>query len=175
MNSVISFRPSFLTWLRCSILLAFSIPTWVQAASPLPSPPSPSANRLGHVYFRFPVSWEMLRSGFNTLDVALESENYAEYWAILYLSPDEIELISPHGRTHVVGIHSELENTSGYPDTLVISEAEFGRLLGLETDPSNNLEKLIFLDLPISESKEQSIVLKANLKYFVSIQFTMNF
>ena len=147
----------------------------VEAASTLPGPTRPLATRVGHIFLRFPVTWEMQRSGFNTLDVALESESYAEYWAILYLSPDEIELMTPRGRTSVVGIRSQTETPANYPDILVVSEAEFSRLLGLEVIPLGSSEKLIMLELPLRENIEQSLALKGNLKYFVSIQLSMSF
>jgi hypothetical protein len=140
----------------------------------LASPEEPNTTRPGHRFFRFPVNWELMRSGFNSLDVALEAENYAEYWAILYSSPDEIDLLTPKGRARVFGIASDPQTAAGYPDLLVVNEGDFARLLGLEPDPSLG-EQVIFIELPMQESNEQSIMLKASPKYFVSVQLTMSF
>lgn len=144
-------------------------------AALLASPDVPNINRPGHRFFRFPVTWELMRSGFNALDVALEAESYAEYWAILYLSPDEIDLLTPRGRARVVGIASSPETAAGYPDTLLVNENDLARLLGLETDPSDSVEQLVFISLPMQESSEQSFTLKASSKYFVNVQLALSF
>jgi hypothetical protein len=144
-------------------------------AALLASPDVPNINRPGHRFFRFPVTWELMRSGFNALDVALEAESYAEYWAILYLSPDEIDLLTPRGRARVVGIASSPETAAGYPDTLLVNENDLARLLGLETDPSDSVEQLVFISLPMQESSEQSLTLKASSKYFVNVQLALSF
>lgn len=144
-------------------------------AAPLPSPTEPVVTRRGYTYVRFPVSWELMRSGFNALDVALETESYAEYWALLTLSDNEIELLTPRGRTRVIGIQSEPSEDAVYPDILVVNEAEFARLLGLEPDPLGSLDKWLFIDLPARDIGEQNFTLKASPKYFVSVQLTINY
>jgi hypothetical protein len=155
-----------------ALLLALAPP--LQAAA-LAKPEEPSSTRPGYRYFRFPVTWELMRSGFNALDVALESENYAEYWAILYISPDEIDLLTPRGRVRVVGVSSGPSTPSGYPDVLVVNAGDFARLLGLEPDPSASAEQAIFLSLPMQDHSEQNFTLKASSKYFVNVQLTMSF
>lgn len=157
-----------------TLLLLVPLAAPLQAAV-LASPEEPNITRPGHRFFRFPVTWELMRSGFNALDVALEAESYAEYWAILYLSPDEIDLLTPRGRARVVGIASSPETPAGYPDTLVVNESDLARLLGLETDPSDSMEQLVFISLPMQESSEQSFTLKASSKYFVNVQLAMSF
>lgn len=144
-------------------------------AAVLASPEEPNITRPGHRFFRFPVTWELMRSGFNALDVALEAESYAEYWAILYISPDEIDLLTPRGRARVVGLASSPDTPAGYPDTLVVNESDLARLLGLEADPSAPVEQVVFIALPIQESSEQSFTLKASSKYFVNVQLAMSF
>lgn len=141
----------------------------------LPQPEEPNVSRNASRFFRFPVTWELMRSGFNALDVALEAENYSEYWALLYLNPDEIELLTPRGRARVVGIRSNAMTPDGYPDLLIVSETDFGRLLGLEPDPTADLDKFIAIELPTLDSNEQNFSLKASPKYFVSVQLTMSF
>lgn len=160
-------------WLVIVLLFSFTSEMGL-AASSLPTPKEPIVTRSGAIWFRFPVAWELLRSGFNALDVALEAENYAEYWALLYLGPDEIELFTPRGHTRVIGIQSQSQNNSGYPDLLILNEGEFSRLLGLTPDPTG-LEKTIFIELPMRDSNEQNFTLNASPKYFVSIQLTINF
>jgi len=154
-------------------LLMLPLATTLHGAA-LASPEEPNITRPGHRFFRFPVTWELMRSGFNALDVALEAENYAEYWAILYSSPDEIDLLTPRGRARVFGIASLPQTAAGYPDLLVVNEGDFARLLGLEPDPSS-AEQVIFIELPTQDSNEQSFMLKASPKYFVSVQLTMSF
>lgn len=156
------------------LLLVLLLPTLSQAAT-LASPEEPNISRHGHRFFRFPVTWELMRSGFNELDVALEAESYAEYWAILYISPDEIDLLTPRGRARVVGIASDSKTSAGYPDTLVVNEGDFARLLGLEPDPSASVEQAVFISLPMQDSTEQSFTLKASSKYFVNVQLAMSF
>jgi hypothetical protein len=144
-------------------------------AAVLARPEEPTSTRQGHRYFRFPVTWELMRSGFNALDVALEAESYAEYWGLLYLSPDELELLTPRGRAPVVGIASDPKTPAGYPDTLIINEGDLARLLGLEPDPAGSVEQVIFIALPMQDSNEQSFTLKASSKYFVNVQLAMSF
>lgn len=155
-------------------LLLLPLAGAVNAAS-LASPEEPNVARPGHRYFRFPVTWELMRSGFNALDVALEAENYAEYWAILYVSADEIELMTPRGRARVIGIASDPKTPAAYPDTLIVNEGDFARLLGLEPDPSGPVEKVVFIELPMQDSNEQSFTLKASPKYFVTVRLAMSF
>ncbi len=157
-----------------TLLLLLPLAATLQAAA-LASPEEPNITRPGHRFFRFPVTWELMRSGFNALDVALEAESYAEYWAILYISPDEIDLMTPRGRTRVVGIASHAQTPSGYPDTLIVNEGDFARLLGLEPDPSASVDQAVFISLPMQDSSEQSFTLKASSKYFVNVQLAMSF
>jgi hypothetical protein len=164
-----SFLARFVTLL---LLAPLALP--LQAAT-LARPEEPISTRQGYRYFRFPVTWELMRSGFNALDVALEAENYAEYWAILYLSPDEIELLTPRGRARVVGLASDPKTPAGYPDTLIVNEGDLARLLGLEPDPADSVEQVIFVSLPMQDSSEQSFTLKASSKYFVNVQLAMSF
>lgn len=160
---------------RILVSLLLCMPAAILHATTLPSPEAPTIARPGSRFFRFPVSWELMRSGFNALDVALEAENYTEYWAILYINPDEIDLMTPRGRARVIGIASDPETPAGYPDILIVNEADFGRLLGLEPDPTGSVEKVVLIELPIHDSNEQSFTLKASPKYFVTVQLTMSF
>jgi hypothetical protein len=157
-----------------SLLLLLPLAAPLQAAV-LASPETPNVTRPGHRFFRFPVTWELMRSGFNALDVALEAESYAEYWALLYTSPDEIDLLTPRGRARVIGISSDPSTTAGYPDTLIVNEGDLARLLGLDPDPSASIEQVIFLSLPMQDSNEQSFTLKSSSKYFVNVQLAMSF
>jgi hypothetical protein len=155
-------------------LLLLPLATILHAAA-LASPEEPPITRPGHRIFRFPVTWELMRSGFNALDVALEAENYAEYWALVYLSPDEIDLLTPRGRARVIGIAADSHTPRGYPDMLIVNEGDLARLLGLEPDPSSSVEQVVFLELPTNDANEQNFTLKASAKYFVSVQLTMSF
>ena len=90
---------------RCLLAMLFCLGLAIQGnAAPLASPLEPNVARPGYRFFRFPVTWELMRSGFNALDVALEAENYTEFWAILYLNNDEIDLLTPRGRARVIGL-----------------------------------------------------------------------
>ncbi|HYX35515.1 MAG TPA: hypothetical protein VE954_20660 [Oligoflexus sp.] len=159
------------------ILLPLLLLPWAEAlhAAALASPDEPNFIRPGHRFFRFPVTWELMRSGFNALDVALEAESYAEYWAILYMNPDEIDLLTPRGRARVVGIASDPQTPAGYPDMLIVNEGDLARLLGLEPDPAQSVEQVVFIKLPVHDNNEQTLALKASAKYFVSVQLTMSF
>lgn len=143
-------------------------------ASPMPSPVTPSCARAGCIYVRLPVNWGILRSGFNTLDVPLEAENSSEYWAILYKDPDDIELLTPHGRARVIGIKSGFDSNTQYPDILVLNEVEFSRILGLEFNPLIAAEQTIFIDLPIHDSTDQTLVLKTSSKFFISLHLSIS-
>ncbi len=109
------------------------------------------------------------------MDVALEAETYTEYWAILYVGPDEIELLTPRGRAQVIGLHHGDEAEGTYPNLLIINESEFTRLLGMDPDPNGILDKWVFVDLPTRETNEQNFTLKASPKYFISVQLTINY
>lgn len=161
--------------MRALILMLLLLPAASLHAAALASPEAPNIARPGHRFFRFPVTWELMRSGFNALDVALEAESYAEYWAILYISPEEIDLLTPRGRARVVGIASQPTTPAGYPDTLIVNEGDLARLLGLEPDPSASVEQAVFLALPVQDNNEQTFTLKASSRYFVNVQLAMSF
>jgi hypothetical protein len=141
----------------------------------LPSPIEPVSTKPGSLYLKFPVSWELIRSGFNSQDVALEAENYFEYWAIYYINPLEIYLLTPRGKAQVIGMRAHADTPLNFPDFLAISELELSRLLGLESEPLGPIDQSILIELPIGEGKEQSINLKSNLNYFISVHLSMSF
>lgn len=172
MYSVICSRKIF-PWLFLGLMLLALKHSQSCYAGPRPSPPSPSCLRPGCNYVRLPVSWGIVRSGFNTLDVPLEAENSSEYWGVLYRDADDIELHTPRGKTRVVGIRSGLNPNTPYPDILALNEVEFSRILGLEFNHLMTAEQIIFIDLPIQDGTEQTLVLKTSSKFFVSLQLSI--
>jgi hypothetical protein len=120
---------------------------------------------------RFDVSWEILRSGFNSsLDVALEADTYGESWALQVQSPYEMHLITPRGKARVIGLKTQLDSPSDNPfDTVVLSERQFAKLLGIRMEAIDTVSKDIFIELPVVPGDEQTFILKANPKYFVSV------
>lgn len=122
---------------------------------------------------RFPITWEVLRSGFNTLDVALEAETYAEHWTLESTGSDTF-LTSPRARVRVIGLQT-LESTSAPFDTLLVKEADLAQLLGIQQRTSEDKERYLFIDLPIIETRSQQIVLTASPEYFISVSLLLNF
>ncbi len=141
----------------------------------MPHPVEPIYFPLGARYMNFPVTWELKRSGFNPQDVALESEVYEEYWAILYLPPDAIELFTPRSRCKAFAVYADANQDPSAPTAIIVAEGDFARILGLEFDPVASFNRWIYLQLPIYDSNEQSINLQVSPKYFVNTQITMSF
>lgn len=137
----------------------------------IPAKPLEASVPLKQYSFSFDVSWEILRSGFNsTLDVALEADTYGETWTLKVLNPFEMQLITPRGKARVIGIKAQPASPEDNPfDTVVLSEKQFAELLGIQMDAISTVPKDIFIELPVVPGDEQTFVLKANPKYFVSV------
>ncbi|MFY7928874.1 MAG: hypothetical protein ACOVS5_08370 [Oligoflexus sp.] len=137
-------------------------------------PDEPAGLRSGHLFFRFPVTWEIMRSGFNTLDVAMEAETYVESWAIHRVSAQEVYLLTPRARTRVVPLLIDESNEVDF-DTLALTEVQFAQLLGLAPVPVEAAERKILIQLPIAETVEQNLILTASPKYFISVHLNLSF
>lgn len=126
--------------------------------------------------FSFDVSWEILRSGFNsTLDVALEADTYGESWTLQVNNPYDIHLITPRAKARVIGLKTQAASPADNPfDTVVLSERQFAQLLGIQMEAIEPAGKEIFIELPVVPGDEQTFVLKANPKYFVSVTLHIN-
>ncbi len=143
-------------------------------AGPL-SPVPPQHNKLPAPYvFRFGVNWEVLRSGFNTLNVALESEAFSETWLIEQDSHELIYLSSPRARIPVVGIQANGPNYAPF-DTVILPESALAQLLGIQHPVLEGTEKWIFLELPIRDSEPQHFILTASPRYFISVTISLIF
>lgn len=125
--------------------------------------------------FLFPVSWEIMQSGLNSLDVALEAENFTEYWALAWHGDDSLSLINERARIRVIRVHSFGEEGESPFHYLVLNEAEFTRFLGLDSSLAGRDDKVIWMQLPDPEALEQSFVLKASSKYFVTVHLSIDF
>jgi hypothetical protein len=146
------------------------------SAAPMPKiqPDEPASLRQGHIFFRFPVTWEIMRSGFNTLDVALEAETYVETWAIHRINAEEVFLQTPRARVRVIPLLIDSENSVAF-DTLALTEVQFAQLLGITPVPLEAAERKILVQLPIAEAVEQNLILTASPKYFISVHLNLSF
>ncbi len=120
----------------------------------------------------FTMGWEVLRSGFNTLDVALEAETYLESWTI-ETTRTEVYLVSPRARVRVLGIHTQGAYSAPF-DTLLISETQLSTLLGINYKSPDNNDKLLFVELPLQDPVSQHFALTASPEYFISVSLTIN-
>lgn len=144
-----------------------------EAALPVPLAPNLPFRPVPFV-FRFSVQWEVMRSGFNALNVALESEAFQETWELEQDRLDVIYLSSPRARIPVAGIQSQGASQAPF-DTLILSETALAALLGIQHKVLQESEKWILLELPIRESLPQTFVLTASPRYFISVTLNLSF
>ena len=133
----------------------------------------PAGLRGGQYFIELPVSWEILRSGFNTLDAALEAETFVETLGFYYIDSYESYLITPRGRARVVTLAVQDPSTDTF-DTLGLDESEFARILGIDHSPWHSSPSMVFIKTAAHESDSQTIVLTASPKYFISITLSLN-
>lgn len=137
--------------------------------------PGPLALSLQNPFsFRFAVNWELMRSGFNTLNVALEAEAFQETWTLEQDKFDQAYLSSPRARVPVIGIQTQGQGPAPF-DTLVLSEAALAQLLGLQNQALIESEKWIFVELPVRDALPQTFVLTASPRYFISVTLNLSF
>jgi hypothetical protein len=134
----------------------------------------PPALRGGQSFLMLPVTWEVLRSGFNTLDAALEAETFSEVWGLHLASAYEAYLITPRGKARIVTSRLLSETPEGGWDTAILNEAEFARILGIDHSPWHPLDALVFMRLEQTENDSQMITLTASPQYFISVTIYFN-
>ncbi len=134
----------------------------------------PAPLRGGQRMMQVPVTWELLRSGFNTLDAALEAETFSETWGLYQVSPYEYYLLTTRGKTRFIPLRMQEETPEGSWDTLALNESEFARVLGIDHSPWHSLDAMIFLALHQIDAESQTIVLTASPQYFISISISFD-
>ena len=78
-----------------------------------------------------PVHWEITRSDFRDGGIVTETENFREQWSLRFEKGSGIVLVSPHGSV-LVSESTTLDRAWMVPKTLVTSEVDFSKLLGVE-------------------------------------------
>ncbi len=161
--------------MNCSLHIAAFVLAfigWGSAWAKGKVPVTPSTLRGGQSISDLPVTWELLRSGFNTLDAALEAETFAEIWSIYQVSAYETYLITPRGRARLVTLTLHPDSAPQSYDTLALYESEFARVLGIDHNPLHSLDTMVLITLPEPDAEPQTIVLTASPQYFVSVSIS---